>query len=245
MFQKLVSIGDKLSIEEQIQVCRAYTFHTFLNRHELCSTNCSCNITIIFDMEVQEDRVKISKILLYFYELSWVIHCYQYKRRTQKLESNHRSMLIYAPKHLDFRETYCGRVDLALAQQNDGTLAIIRTMEDSGSKCDDIVMEEMNKLTERKKKQKNIKRYKIDRVKWNLGISTIHAISHKWTYKGDDGLTKRQKNIIKKRKVEGSIEEEPPLKKSRIKHNHDDKCTGGDCEKKFPNAKSKCCSIHR
>jgi hypothetical protein len=247
LFQKLVSIGDRLSIEEKVRVCRAYPFHAYLDRHELCSEGCSHKSEVIFNLESQVDRTKFCKIMVYFYELSWVIHCYQYKRRTQKLESNHRTMLSYAPKIFDFKHSYAGRVDLALALRNDGPIALIRTMELVGSECDDTVMRDINLIARRKSKRKNHTRYRTDRVKWNLGIAAIHAVTHSWTYKGDHGLTKQQIKIITKRKAdELEADEEQPKKKTRtIKHNHGDKCTGGECSIKHPNAKSKRRVIHK
>jgi hypothetical protein len=248
IFQKIVSIGEVLSLEDRICVCRAYPFHTYLNRHELCSANCKHNDTnsAKFNLDDKTDRIKFCKIMLYFYELSWVIHCYQYKRRTQKLESNHRKMLTWAPKAIDFKYSYKGRVDLSLAVGNDGPIALIKTMEHAGSECDDIVMMEMDKLTRRKMSRKNQSQYKIDRKKWDLGISTIHAVVHSWKYKDNDGLSKAQKKIIAKRKL-GDVTSDSPsvLPAKRVKKSHDNKCTGGSCAEKHLNAKSKRRVIHK
>jgi hypothetical protein len=251
IFQKIVSMSNILSLEEQVQICRAYPFHAYLGIHELCTGHCKqqteSNYTAALDINNRDDRIKFSKLLLYFYELSWVIHCYQYKRRTQNLESNHRTILIHAPKTFDFPETYAGRADLALACRNDGSVAIVRTMELSGSECNDTVMLDLKRREIQRQKKKNKSTYKLKRVQWNAGLSAIHSVAHSWAYKGSTGNKRKreEKEIENSNHCAEAQVKEPKKKKQRVTKSHTDKCTGGDCLTHHANAVSRRRVIHK
>jgi hypothetical protein len=219
----------------------------------MCTHECKNNPkNVRFNLKLKADRIKFAKILIYFYELSHVIHSYQYSRRTQNLESNHRSMMKYAPKSHDFKRSYGGRVDLAIAQKNDGLVAALtRTMTTAGVDVSDLVAHDLGYVSQRRLKRKKMETYKKNRAAWDAGLTAIHAVAHTWTYKDDNGLTARQIKLIEKQAIVAEqpkdvkeASEEPKKKKQRISNDHSDKCAGGQCETSHPTKLYKRRKIH-
>lgn len=226
MFKKIVSVKNtkNLTQEEAKTLCRTYPFHSLMNMHTHCDNNCPDRPDKAqFKMKKKEDRVKRAKIVIYFYLVSLTIENYQFKRATQKLESNHRIMLTLAPKIIDFKGSYSGRIDQAIAIINDGRSVFVKTMEAAGNVCNQMILDDVMEEDKRRKKQ-IAKNYKTQRPKWSANITQMHAVKHNFMYKGSDGLTKQQQNIIKKRDLENDADEEvqseePPKKnKSRSIH---------------------------
>jgi hypothetical protein len=180
MYKKIVSVKNTnhLSREESMILCHGYPFHSLLNMHDMCNKECPSKLeNVKFDLTKKEDRTKFARIVIYFYLMSFLIDSYQFRRATQKLESNHRVMLTMAPKLLDYRESYPGRIDQAIAIVNDGRSALLKTMELAGNPCNDLINEEVMDEDKRKKDQRSKKDYKKKRVQYDAKLTEIQQAS--------------------------------------------------------------------